>query len=197
MVIRVCKAYEQEWWSSLKWWRTDRHSPIPLINSAHPAGWDEWKQNWVKVIFNILSLSFPCHPVLESALNLFWTFITVFVPAGEWAWHLWLTLWLVEATSYFFFLQTSFVGIHFWKSLDQLVLLGRKRKANIIFLPRCCLAPCYESNHNHRSRFILSQRCFSSSCQPRKVIYPISTSPIFIEYKGIKCNSLHSDCFDY
>ena len=40
-----------------------------------------------------------------------------------------------------------------------------KRKANIIFLPRCCLAPCYESNHNHRSRFILSQRCFSSSCQ--------------------------------
>ena len=29
--------------------------------------------------------SFPCHPVLESALNLFWTFITVFVPAGEWA----------------------------------------------------------------------------------------------------------------
>ena len=38
-----------------------------------------------KVIFNILSLSFPCHPVLESALNLFWTFITVFVPAGEWA----------------------------------------------------------------------------------------------------------------
>ena len=48
-----------------------------------------------------------------------------------------------------------------------------KRKANIIFLPRCCLAPCYESNHNHRSRFILSQRCFSSSCQPRKVIYQI------------------------
>ena len=38
-----------------------------------------------KVIFNILSLSFLCHPVLESALNLFWTFITVFVPAGEWA----------------------------------------------------------------------------------------------------------------
>ena len=72
-----------------------------------------------------------------------------------------------------------------------------KRKANIIFLPRCCLAPCYESNHNHRSRFILSQRCFSSSCQPRKVIYPISTSPIFFESKNIKCNSLHSDCFDY
>ena len=38
-----------------------------------------------KVIFNILSLSFRRHPVLESALNLFWTFITVFVPAGEWA----------------------------------------------------------------------------------------------------------------
>ena len=62
-----------------------------------------------------------------------------------------------------------------------------KRKANIIFLPRCCLAPCYESNHNHRSRFILSQRCFSSSCQPRKVIYQMSTSPILKVLNAIYC----------
>ena len=29
--------------ASLKWWRTHRQTPIPLIDSAHPVGWAEWK----------------------------------------------------------------------------------------------------------------------------------------------------------
>ena len=47
MVIGVCEAYEQSYSSSLKWWLTHihtyTHTPFPLIDSAHPVGWAEWK----------------------------------------------------------------------------------------------------------------------------------------------------------
>ena len=47
MVIGVCKAYNQSYWSSLKWWHTyihtSTHTPFPLIDSARPVGWAERK----------------------------------------------------------------------------------------------------------------------------------------------------------
>ena len=51
MVIVVCEAQEQLYWLSLKWWRThrvtDRHTPIPLKDSAYPVGWTNWKCNLI------------------------------------------------------------------------------------------------------------------------------------------------------
>ena len=51
MVRVVCEAHKKLYWLSLKWWRThrvtDRHTPIPLKDSANPVGWTNWKCNLI------------------------------------------------------------------------------------------------------------------------------------------------------